>query len=357
MRAPDTESPRLRHNNVTVLRLLLALIICIGHGAQLSGSPALEWIADALSSPYRIAAFFILSGLLIFRSYERSSSLRRYAVKRVQRIYPAYAFVVLTCAFALTAVTTVPLHDYFSGDWVRYVAANLAFLGFLQPTLPGVFEDNARPEVNGALWTLKIEVMFYAIVPVFVWMFARVGRLRVIAATYVASLAYVGILTWASSPASGLYAALSRQLPGQLAYLMAGALFYYYFPVVERHLRAIVTASVAALMLNAWIPLAAIEPLALAGVVVALALFTPPVRTAASGNLSYMLFIVHFPIAQVLAGFEWARQAPLTYLTIMVGVSMATALVLDRTVSIAFAHRQRRTADAELRPATASAVV
>jgi len=38
------------------------------------------------------------------------------------------------------AVGTKNIGDYFSYAWVKYVCANLAFLNFLQPTLPGVEE-------------------------------------------------------------------------------------------------------------------------------------------------------------------------------------------------------------------------
>ena len=41
--------------------------------------------------------FFVVSGLLIFMSYERSRSVGRYTENRVRRIYPAY-FVTVTLA-------------------------------------------------------------------------------------------------------------------------------------------------------------------------------------------------------------------------------------------------------------------
>jgi peptidoglycan/LPS O-acetylase OafA/YrhL len=328
--AAIAESRRFVTNNVGVLRLLLALVICVGHAAQLSGQRALDPLASALSSPYRVSAFFVLSGFLIFRSYERSSSLASYTRRRILRIYPMYAFVVLLCAVGLSAVSSAAIGDYFSAQWIGYVAANLSFLGFLQPTLPGVFGDNVRPEINGALWTLKVEVMFYLAVPLFVALFARAGRLRVMVMAYLLSIGYAAAMTTlAAGRPDGPYDELARQLPGQLAFLMAGAFAYYYLPIVERHVRAIAFGAVAALGLNVYLPLTILEPLALAGAVIALALFTPVMRIDPSRNVSYALFLVHFPIAQSFVHVGWLDRRPYAFLAAVTAVSLAAAAVLD----------------------------
>lgn len=243
-----------------------------------------------------------------------------------------YAFVVLLCAVGLSAASRLPAGDYFSTAWMKHVAANLIFLGFLQPTLPGVFEGNVRPEINGALWTLKIEVMFYLVVPVFAALFARAGRLPVVAAAYLSSIGYVAIMTMlASSRADGIYDELARQLPGQIAFLMAGAGAYYYLPVVERHVRAIAVGGIAVLLLNPYLPLAILEPLALAAVVIVLALFTPVVRMDPTRSVSYALFLVHFPIAQLVAQTGWLKGEPFLYMTGVTLLSVAAAILLDNT--------------------------
>lgn len=74
----------------------------------------------------------------------------------------------MLCALSLWTVSSLGIGEYFSRTWLKYVGFNLAFLNFVQQSLPGVFEGHKFDAVNGALWTLKIEVMFYAVVPVFV---------------------------------------------------------------------------------------------------------------------------------------------------------------------------------------------
>ncbi len=76
--------------------------------------------------------------------------------------------------------------DYFSVDWLKYVAANLLFLNFIHQDLPGLFSINNLNAVNGALWTLKIEVMFYVCVPLFVFMMRKFGRWQALLSLYAA---------------------------------------------------------------------------------------------------------------------------------------------------------------------------
>ena len=150
------ENQRLAKNNFDLLRLLFAGTVCLVHAHALSGYDQLEIISRFLSSTIAVDAFFVVSGFLIFMSYERSSSLASYAGKRVRRIYPAYFTIVMSCALGLVVVTTLQPGQYFSIDWFKYVFWNLSFLNFLHPSLPGVFEGHRVPAVNGALWTLKI---------------------------------------------------------------------------------------------------------------------------------------------------------------------------------------------------------
>lgn len=217
------KNSRLVSNNFDLLRLLFAGTVCLVHAYQLSELEELKIIGIYLSSKIAVEAFFIVSGFLIFMSYERSSSLSSYIEKRARRILPAYIVVVILCALGFVFISTLSYGEYFSSDWIRYIVANLSFLNFIQHSLPGVFEGNKFNAVNGALWTLKIEVMFYLSVPLFVYLFRRFSCLPIIAFFYISSLVYVFTLSLLEERSgNGLYTILSRQLPGQLSYFMAG---------------------------------------------------------------------------------------------------------------------------------------
>ncbi len=70
-------------------------------------------ISQVLSSGMAVKGFFVLSGFLIFMSFERSTSLSSYAMKRIRRIYPAYFTVVMLCAFGMVAVSSHSVAEYF----------------------------------------------------------------------------------------------------------------------------------------------------------------------------------------------------------------------------------------------------
>jgi len=334
------DSHRLRANNFDLLRLLFAGTVCLVHVHGLSGFSELEPITRFLSAGTAVKAFFVVSGFLIFMSFERSSSLRAYAVKRVRRIYPAYFTVVMLCAIGLAAVSSLNVEDYFSFAWIKYVVANLLFLNFLHPTLPGVFEGNKMPEVNGALWTLKIEVLFYLSVPFFVVLFRRFSHLSVILVTYCASVAHLMVMTSiAESTGSNLYVQLGRQLPGQLSYFMAGAFFYYFLPLFERRCIYFLVAAIIALTINSSYPMPFFEPFALATLVAFFGLFLHVGNFGKYGDFSYGVYILHVPIIQLLLVSGRFSDSPWTLLGTSVFLTAICAIAMWHLVEKRFLFR------------------
>jgi peptidoglycan/LPS O-acetylase OafA/YrhL len=129
---------------------LFAFIVLLVHSHAISGQAELSFVSY-LSSGLAVKSFFVISGFLITMSYEQTNNIQLYLSKRLRRILPAYVFVVAVSAFGLALLSNMPLNEYFSLSWVKYLVSNLLFLNFLQPTLPGVFENNPLPAVNGAL--------------------------------------------------------------------------------------------------------------------------------------------------------------------------------------------------------------
>lgn len=153
-----------RQNNMNLVRYYLALCILMSHFSWIAG-------ADIFQLP-RIfggaGSFFALSGFLMFPSYEKRPDPKRFLSRRARRIFPPYFLIVIVAAIGLSLISTLPLSAYFldPGFW-KYVGANLCFLNFLHPDLPGVFDSapNITASVNGALWTMKGEVLCYLSVP------------------------------------------------------------------------------------------------------------------------------------------------------------------------------------------------
>ncbi len=302
-----------RPNNFDLLRLVFASIVMLVHLHALSAEPALAFLSVALSSELAVEGFFVISGYLVVMSYERSAGSKDYWEKRIRRIYPAYASVVLGCAFLGWLITSTTTAEYFSGAWLCHVAANLAFLNFMAPELPGVFADNPWHAVNGALWTIKLEVGFYMIVPLLVW-FARGTRpWIVVGVVYVASVLYPMLLERVIHGAGKeTYQILARQLPGQLAYFAMGAGAWWYRAIPRRRMLMAMAVALPLLMFMPAMLQPMLRPLTLGIVVIGTAVVLPRVGNAGRyGDFSYGIYIMHFPLIQLLVSEGWFRAAPL----------------------------------------------
>jgi len=306
-------SNSLRDNNFDLLRVLFAVIVVLVHAYVLSESDVLAPLSLFLSSVIAVKSFFVVSGFLIFMSYENSRGLGSYFSKRIRRIYPAYFSIVVLCSLLGFFVTEVSVSNYFSIDWLKYLLANLLFLNFLHPELPGVFSGNPIHAVDGALWTLKIEVMFYLSVPIFVWSMRKWGYWQMLLTLYIASFAYVALVElWGIRTGSDIYLELQRQFPGQLMFFIAGAVLYYYLDVFKRYWLWLLVLAIIIMPIRHLAPVLYLEPIALAIIVIYFAcLFSYLGHFGKYGDFSYGIYIVHFPILQVLVAEGVFESSPI----------------------------------------------
>jgi len=302
-----------RENNFDLLRAVFAFTVFLVHAHVLSQHPELAFLSRWLSSKFAVEAFFIVSGYLVVMSFCRSRSWVDYFAKRLRRIYPAYFAIVAGWALGGALLTRLPLSEYFNSDWLKYVFANFTFLNFLAHDLPGVFEGNPVTAVNGALWTLKIEVAFYVCVPVIALLAVRFGPGPVLAVLYVLSIANGSVMgDFARQADGGIYLVLQRQLPGQLTYFVAGAAGYYYFDVLQRHWVRVVPLALVAYFVPVSNALElALRPAALGTLVLYAAVGMRYLGNFGRyGDMSYGIYIFHFPIVQTLVSYGIFRSAP-----------------------------------------------
>lgn len=316
-------------NNFNLLRLLFALMVVVYHVIVLpgvaDGQPLESWAG--LGAELGVQGFFVLSGYLVWSSLERSPSLGLYAEKRVRRLLPAYVTVILVSA--ILAAVIVPAVRADLGALARYLGWNLAFLNFMAPGLPGVFEGNRFTEINGALWTLKIEVMFYLILPILAVLLKVAGRFRwvLFVAIYVGAEAWRFMLEQAGAAQGGMLVELSRQLPGQMSFFITGMALWSW----RDRLKWVLFAPLGIVLLGLSLAVPLAEPVRAAGlgiVAVWIAVGIPRLFDAAAfGDLSYGLYIVHFPIIQcVIAAGLFA--SPVVGFVVAGVASLAAALLL-----------------------------
>lgn len=299
-----------RQNNFDFLRVLFATLVFIQHFCIVTSSQSFEPLFKLIYplSSQSVPAFFVISGFLIFMSYENSKSLKSYLEKRIRRIAPAYYFVVVITAFAGIFLSSLGSYQYITNpNLFKYLFANVTFLNFIQPSLPGVFDHNPfGPAVNGSLWTIKIEVMFYLIVPVIAMLLHKFDKLLTIAIIYILSFSYKEILYVISEQTGQKFLIeLGLQLPGQLSFFLSGCLLYYYFEVFTSKYQYLLIPSTALLIVDSYtqskfLPIRLLVPISLAVVVISIAFFTPQLKIFSKyGDFSYGIYIYHFPIIQV----------------------------------------------------------
>jgi peptidoglycan/LPS O-acetylase OafA/YrhL len=282
-------------NNFDFIRVLLAFIVFIGHLGYLSATDTLAFLKH---SPVEIAvfSFFIVSGFLIARSYERTSTLKSYAKKRFNRIVPGYLLVVILCTVFLSLVSTFSFTDYFGNTQTyKYLFWNSIFLNFKAPNLPGVFGNGA---VNGALWTIKIELCFYVAVPLMFLFFGKNNKYRntSLIVLYFLSLAYLNYFEMTDK------VVISRQIPGALCYFIGGMLIYFNFDKFIKHKHILFIIAFITVWIDLIFKIKLFSPMMLSIIVLYIAYSFKFLNNFGKyGDFTYGIYIFHFPIIRVFA--------------------------------------------------------
>jgi peptidoglycan/LPS O-acetylase OafA/YrhL len=153
---------RQHDNNFNLIRLVAACQVLAVHALN-----HLEFegpLATALKVMPGVPTFFFISGLLISASYERTRSrgAKPFFVNRVLRIYPALWVCVALAALAVAFTGYLSTQRF---TWPQYVAWMVGQLSFFQFYNPDFMRSFGVGVINGALWTITVELQFYALTP------------------------------------------------------------------------------------------------------------------------------------------------------------------------------------------------
>lgn len=291
-------------NNMGVVRYLLALGVIVAHFNLLAGAE----IPFLFSSYSAVGGFFALSGFLVYGSYLKHYNPGRYIRSRALRLLPAYCSAIMIFAIVLSGVSSLSVWDYFtSPQFWKYLLANLCFLNFLEPDLPGVFQNQDMSAVNVSLWTMKVEWMLYLTVPI-VANFIKKTQWKptyVFVAIYVLSICYRLVFLWLyEETGKEIYNILGRQFAGQLMYFYVGVMIYHYFDFFMQHKHVMLVVSVSLLASLPWLGNLNIivHPLAFGSLVILVSMVGKwGSFEGKKDNVSYNMYLVHAPIVQLVA--------------------------------------------------------
>lgn len=214
------------------MRVLCVLLVGWFHIWQQGWlSPSFSWGGEVVSLDFLLRSGYIwvdglllLSGFLLYLPYAQARktapAILPFYKRRLIRILPSY----LLCILPLFVLACVRGQYATAGDAVRDLAAHLTFTHTLFP-----FSASSTP-LNGALWTLGVEMQFYFLFPFLARFFRRAPVITYLA---MAGTAVVFRLFAASQPDSSMY---FNQLPAFLDVYANGFLAAAVFTALRKRL-------------------------------------------------------------------------------------------------------------------------
>ncbi len=329
-------------NNMNVVRYYLSFCVLISHAAILSGIhyPSFQSINVV------VGCFFTLSGFLMFPSFQRHSHLKGYLTRRARKILPSYIFIVVVAAFGLVFVSSLSAVDYFcSPGLYKYLAANLTFLNFLHPDLPGVFDgaDFVTNAVNGSLWTMKGEWVCYLTVPIVYKLIVSIGKewgrilLWCIVAFLIATRLF--LLNLASDEHS-VYALVARQFGTVMVFFYVGTLINAYWTEFLKYKWLILLADILILAFcsDNEVYYIVMQPFVAGSLVLWVSLIGKwGARMSRGDDISYDIYLFHFPIIQLAVYFGLPEKlGSLWFLLSVASITVILALFSWNVISRRF---------------------
>jgi peptidoglycan/LPS O-acetylase OafA/YrhL len=308
--------PREHHNNFNLIRLVAAAQVLAVHGLNHLGFEGP--LVMALKVVPGVPTFFFISGFLICTSYERmqTNGLRAFFTNRILRIYPALWTCVVVAALAVAATGYLSTQSFTLAHLLAWLLGQASFFQFYNPDFMRAFGVGV---INGALWTVTVELQFYALMPILYALLVR--NRRWLALVFLLSLAlnvyFRFHLDWNRLGAKLLYVSW---LPWVYMFIL-GCVAAKYHEQTERlkarlQLRWLVPAYVLSMVFigsyeaNAANSINPISFLLLAGCLLKLStqrLRLPErlSRFVARNDLSYGLYLYHMPVINLLIYLGW----------------------------------------------------
>ena len=160
----------VHHNNFNLIRLAAAFQVMLVHALNHFEVKAL-WV-ELLKATPGVPMFFVISGYLIGASYQRMSQrgLGAFFTNRVLRIYPGLVACVLLATAAVAATGYLAARDVAPGRVLLWMLGQGTFVQFYNPDFMRAFGVGV---LNGALWTITVELQFYLLVPLLAVLLTR----------------------------------------------------------------------------------------------------------------------------------------------------------------------------------------
>lgn len=317
MTAPPIPLPRLRE--LDALRGIGALCVLTFHYSTRFQELFPQASHVPFSFPggnYRVLLFFAISGFAIFFTLDRIRTVADFIVNRVARLYPAYLV-------ALTVTLSIEYLAHATTLLVGPIAifANLTMLqGFA-----------FIPEVDGAYWTLTVEIAFYFCM-IAIWKWVGLRRLEPVMILWL--LARWLYWVWPDMPERLIMLLVLRYVP----FFIIGILTYRVWSgqrVWRQQAPYVALALLSVATMETWdVTLVAVALVAIFGSLIAGHLCFLAVRPLVwLGGISYSFYLVHQNVGFVVM-LEAAKEgwSPWAGFALAFAVALGLGTLINRAV-------------------------
>ncbi len=335
---------RARETNLfDIMRILAASMVLWAHAYALTGGSPPGWYGNSVGT-MGVKIFFIISGLMITGSWLADPRLHAFALRRILRIFPALALVVLLSALVLGPIfTTLPLHDYLLAHGTRFYLWNIALYPVY--SLPGMFAGLPYPSaINGSLWSLPAEMAMYILTPFVIGRAAESARCSIAVFFVVSAIAGVYFVRYVTiDPVPVFYGSSLTSVLEMTPYFQIGALYAvfrlnrYGRPLFSICLFLVVGAGlqVVSSKVNAYAISEILLLLTLPYMVISVGSVTVGGtlgRLLSRADVSYGLYLYGFPVQQTIAALWPGRIGALGNLALTLPITFVLALFSWKTV-------------------------
>ncbi|MFW5432200.1 MAG: acyltransferase family protein [Methylophilaceae bacterium] len=159
-----------RQNNFGVLRLVFASLVIVAHSPQfVDDNKSRELLTQLFGTltfgELAVDGFFLISGYLIFKSFQNSSSIKSFFLKRVLRIYPGFIAAFLICTFVVAPISGVGWSLIKNLPFQQLLTIPLDLIFLKVPAVEGAFLGAKVTDLNGSMWTIGLEFLCYISLP------------------------------------------------------------------------------------------------------------------------------------------------------------------------------------------------
>ncbi|WP_297917790.1 acyltransferase, partial [uncultured Campylobacter sp.] len=216
------------NNNFNLLRLIAAFQVMFVHAnGYLANKSDLSWCISSILNFSGVTVFFLISGFLISMSYAKNQDLKTYIKNRILRIYPGLYVNI----FIGVAILCVFIGLNFDFDFFKWLITQISFLQFYNLDASRYFGTG---EINAPLWTISIELVFYAVLPIV--FFINIKTKKILPCIFLISILF---FIYNSSSDRNLFInkLINVSLAPYLFVFLIGFYFYIYFDLFHKYIK------------------------------------------------------------------------------------------------------------------------